>query len=117
MVEHCACVDLMEGSSACWCDPPRDDGGAGEPGLGECGLDLFKLGWVEAVGEAGQVAKAVGGLDDWGRVAVYPYSCVGGEGSVGAQQVQLPGVTEVEADQAAGAGPLVPGCAPLGLGV
>ena len=41
---------------------------------------LFNLGWVQAVGEAGQIAEAVAGLQNWRRVAVHPHSGVGGEG-------------------------------------
>jgi hypothetical protein len=45
-----------------------------------------------------------------------PHPAVGGEGVVAAQQIQLLGSVEVEADQAGGPGPLVPGRPPLGVG-
>ena len=59
---------------------------------------------VQPVGEAGKVAEAVADLDNWVRVAVHPHSGVDGEGAVAAQQRQLLGLGEVEADQPAGAG-------------
>jgi hypothetical protein len=71
---------------------------------------------VQAVGEAWEVAEAVAGLDDRHWVALDPDAGVGGERAEAAQQVQLLGLGEVEADQAAGAGPLEPGCSPLGVG-
>ena len=97
-------------------DPPGDQRGAGQAGLGQCGPDAFQFRWVQPVGETGQVAKAVRGLDDGQRVAIHPYFGVGGEGTVAAQQVQLLGVAEIEADQAAGTGPLIPGRPPVGVG-
>jgi hypothetical protein len=77
---------------------------------------MLELDWVQAVGEAGQVAEAVAGLDDRRWVALDPHAGVGGEGAIAAQEVQLLGLGEVEADQAVGAGPLEPGRPPLGAG-
>jgi len=77
---------------------------------------MVELGLVQPVSEAGEVAKAVAGLDHWRRVAVHPHAGVGGERAIAAQQVQLLGLGEVEVDQPAGAGPLIPGRPPLGVG-
>ena len=96
--------------------PAGDKGGAGQADLCEKGSNLFKLGWVQAVGEAGQVTEAVAGLENWRRVAVHPHSGVGGEGAVAAQQLQLLGVAKVEGDQPPSTGPLVPGRPSLSVG-
>src|ERR671934_3005739 len=96
--------------------PAGDNGGAGQAGLREQGADTFQLRLIQAIGEPRQVAKAIAGLDHWRRVATNPHLGVGGEGPVAAQQLQLLGPAEVQADQAAGPGPLVPRRPPLSVG-
>ena len=64
--------------------PARDERGVGQARLSKYSSHLFEFRLVQAVGEAGHVAEAVGGLDDRQRVAMYPHSGVGGEGAVAA---------------------------------
>jgi hypothetical protein len=60
---HCRLAAVLSRASG-GADPPRDEGGAGQAGVGERGMHLVEFCRVEAVGEAGHVAEAVGGLDD-----------------------------------------------------